>query len=235
MREKQGEGIWERLCRKRILLLGPESDMKQKFLQAFRNRKSEISEDAETMSSKDCVILFGFADRSSSAKKNAAGKDPAGQAFGTEDTAGGWELFASLTGILRRIEKVRPASVLFVSRSDVYGKLFGEFHPVRESDLGYVCHTNRQDQEAARLRMLENLCFRMAWEDGIAVKIARFPDEGCQDWERTAEQSAKVLLDGTAGEAYNIEGSVRQPSAYETTALEPIKIVMDTGKAGKLE
>ena len=118
MQEKQDENIRERLCGKRILALGPESDMKRKFLQVFRNEDPEISEDAGDMSQEDYVILFGFSDTVSF----------------------GWEMFSLLTRILCRIEDVRPKSVLFVSRADVYGKLFGKFHPVKEDEMGYVCH-----------------------------------------------------------------------------------------------
>lgn len=295
MQEKQAADIRKRLCGKKILVLGPESDTKRKFLQAFRNDAFEISGNAEDMSAENYVILFGFSD----------------QTF----HAGGWEMFSSLMCILRRIEAVHPESVLFVSRSDVYGKIFGEFYPVKEDEIGYVCHTSAQDQEAARLRMLENLCFRMAREDGIAVKIARFPDiradggeydwknakagaeqnavtgsgeraeykqqsanrsrkrrntadsrTAYQDWKRIASLTAEILLDGAAGEAYNADGVLWarperelqpvQDSAADsggksgsdsadifesdltlfadTTALEPIRIVMDTGKAGKL-
>lgn len=304
MQEKQDADIRKRLCGKRILVLGPESDTKRKFLQAFRNDAFEISGNAEDMSAEDFVILFGFSEWVSFSPRITEGNfselSPAEKKFeeksGDEqkkkdgDVQGnhvsGWEMFSSLMRILRRIEAVHPESVLFVSRSDVYGKIFGEFHPVKEDETGYVCHTNAQDQEAARLRMMENLCFRMAREDGIAVKIARFPDiraggdsgQGAgeygwksiraeagkkekqeageytwqstgqgqkrrnaadsrtvyQDWKQIASLTAKILLDGAAGEVYNVDFESDLTVFADTTALEPIRIVMDTGKAGRL-
>ena len=291
MREKQDTDIRERLRQKRVLVLGPESEMKQKFLQVFGRMAGEISGDENDMSPEDYVILFGFADPAfakedfpaSSFEKEAGSFREKGKTDGQKESqAGGWENFSSLTGTLRRLGEVRPAAALLVSRADVYGKLFGEFHPVKEDELGYVCHIAMWDQEAARLRTLEHLCGRMAREDKAAVKIARFPYEGaareteqkagksaeaetgaevgigaeaelrteagispnaerksgapCWDWERIVHAAVKVLLDGTAGEAYNVtyqrEG---RPAAADTSALEPIRIVPDTGKAGKLE
>ena len=130
----------------------------------------------------------------------------------------------------------------------------------------------------------------MAREEGIGIKIARFPDmragrgsgepgwqndkaesgkeerpksgeygwqdtgrsqkrrntEGnvtpCQDWKRIVGLAVKILLDGAPGEVYNVDGTLWAKDISEsdltafadTTALEPIRIVMDTGKAGKL-
>ncbi len=285
MQEKHDADVRERFYRKKVLVLGPESDMKQKFLQVFRTMGFEISRDENDMSPEDYVILFGFTDRTPAADQGSqdAGRSSA-KADSTprkNDPTEGWQVFSSLLSILQKIESVCPKSVLFVSRSDIYGKLFGEFHPVKENELGYVCHTDMHDQDAERLRILENLCSRMAREDGVPVKIVRFPGREApgsemeagaageraaltRDWKRIAELTARVLLDGTAGEAYNIEGFLQtdpgrdRPTAYaetshprsgeeiwrktepaprmyaDTTALEPIRIVMDTGKAGRL-
>ena len=215
MREdlNKSKDIWDRLRGGRVLVLGQESEAKDRFsgrLKEICEKKDkllQISERPDDMCSDDYVIVSGVSD--------------------------GWNGFFLLTGYLRQIGEVKPKAVLLLSDVSVYGKLYGEERPVKEDELGYVCHTDPDDQGAQRLRVAEHLCSRMAREDGIAVKIARLPG-GWNDMEMIL----RVLLDGVSGEAYNIPGVCGEGSGAKsdrTSALMPNLIVTDTEKAGGLK
>jgi hypothetical protein len=132
---------------------------------------------------------------------------------------------------LKWLDTVHPKSILLVSDTSVYGKLFGMPRRVREDELGYVCHTSDADMAAQCMRTAEHLCSRLAREKGMPIRIARVDWQSISDAEtvqtsktemaQTASEQAmradsgaaciasellNVLKNGAAGEAYNLSG-----------------------------
>ncbi len=128
-----------------------------------------------------------------------------------------WQKFRELAQTLCTLAQAKPMAAVFVSDSSVYGKLFGDPHPLPETELGYVCSTDADEQDAQCLRTLEHLCGRLAKECGLAIRIVRVPINTGAINGITAfgsgsgmvEASLRVLLDGIPGEPYNIPGTAK--------------------------
>lgn len=234
----------------KLVLLGPDSEVKQ-MIRAAMERSPEAGtvlcaqsgvgtvlcaqSDAEAeqekenaatrLAQEDCVLLFGR--------------------YGTDAQAEDVQWVQELTEAIAQIQKVRPRAALFLSDTMVYGKLFGEQRLLKEDEIGYVCHTSKDDTAAQWMRTAEHLCARLAREEGLSIKIAR------ADWEhipvmlQAGEGSATILAvilellkNGTAGEAYNISGLTSdvlvkksEECAKTRSPLAPMELFPDIGKA----
>lgn len=215
----------------KVWLPGQESKEKQMFLAWLRRpgtqadrefisvtRAEEIAPEDRT----DCRVLL----------------------FGSMDSADGtvaWRSFEKLTETLLQAAALRPRRLLFVSDMMVYGKLFGEQRLVREDEIGYLSHTTDREMAAQCLRTVENLCFRLAREEGLNAGIVR------ADWKtvfagtgecRMRETLLNILENGAPGEVFNLsEESLKERilrnerCAEARSPLSPITVIPDTGKA----
>lgn len=166
-----------------------------------------------------------------------------------------WHNFLHFTEQMERIRIIKPRGVLLLSDTSVYGKVFGMPHALKEEETGYVCHTDSKDMNVQCMRMAEHLCGRLAREEGVLVKIARMDrnvlpeiknrqDDGEKGLtgagmeEVLAGAILRVLLDGVPGEVYNLPVSPDAipeiPDEEGHSALSPVRIVPDCGKAGRL-
>lgn len=259
MQENPGQNghISEKLGGSRVIVLGPDSAVKETFFRELEELKSlcniefEISESAEKMKPEDYVILFGMTDTKEPVTNDA--KTDSAHPWKRAEKGKGeyvrpWMDFGALTDHLKRIAQSKPQAAVFVSDSSVYGKMFGDLHLVKEDEAGYVCHTDDADQDAQRMRMAEHICSRMARENGAAIKIARvqkakerISPAGAENRNKKnvrtemAEAIITVLLDGAAGEPYNVPGiSEVSLAAGVTSPLSPNFVVADLGKTARL-
>lgn len=118
----------------------------------------------------------------------------------------GWQEFLVLSGLLEKLQKRKPKAVLLLSDTKVYGKIFGTSHPLKEDEMGYVCHTDPKDESVQCMRTLEYLCSRMGREEGFPVKIARADWEGILSRDICAE-TPKTGEEQVAGKKYEQESS----------------------------
>lgn len=226
-----------------ILVFGAHSRLKEIIIRKLRKMNFEVISRTEAEAgAENCVIIVP--DLNQGESKN-------------------WQEFLELAELLERICAVKPRTVLLVSNTKVYGKVYGNRHALKEDETGYVCHTAPRDNAAQCMRMLEHLCSRLAREDGFPVKIVRAdwehilgasrgPDgnsgeereDGGGFSENLAEAMVRVMQSGVPGEAYNLsaadecrETGSGQPEGeiqQELSPLSPIPIMPDAGKAGML-
>lgn len=232
----------------KMVLLGPDSAVKQMIRDALEQSPAAgtvlcarsgagtvlcMQSDAEArqenaaarLTQEDCVLLFGR--------------------YGTDAQTEDVQWVQELTEAIALIQKVRPRAALFLSDAMVYGKLFGKQRLLKEDEIGYVCHTSKDDTAAQWMRTAEHLCARLAREESLSIKIAR------ADWEhipvmlQAGEGSATILAvilellkNGIAGEAYNISGLTSDVLAKKSeecakarSPLAPVELFPDIGKA----
>ncbi len=250
MREEPicGQDVLDRLQGRRILVLGRESEIKTSLMEELKKMsrqteaRFEVSAQGE-IAPEDYVILMGTA---AAAPKQAQKRETQKYSWirekkGKGEYLGSWMEFRTLTDTLQGIRGAKPAAVAFVSDSTVYGKLFGEPHSVREDEIGYLCHTDEDFQEAQSLRVAEHLCGRLAREDGINIRVARIqsPLQGDGDSldgiPDMAGSLLRVLIFGTAGEPYNIPGPRQIPGkAEKLSPLSPNIVVEELTKIKSL-
>lgn len=127
----------------RIILCGSDTEQKKIFLEGLQravNLKKidmEILDRPEEMGQDDFALLFPGYD---------------------------WKEFEKTEKALSLLKKVHPREALLFSDAEVYGKVYGDPHPLKENELGYVCHTDLKETGKTCLRMAENLCFRLFQE-----------------------------------------------------------------------
>lgn len=223
----------------RIVLLGPDSGVREAVCSSLKKagpagRELVCGQPADPVAPGDSVLLFGCYD--------------------PEEGAQAWSGFEELSEALEQVRKNRPRRVLFVSDLLVYGKVFGAPRLLREDEVGYVCHTAEDGMTAQCLRTAENLCARLAREEGLSVKIVR------ADWRRLIREEAegisgqsgrrsletilgvmlKILESGEPGSVCNLP--VADPellrrecaqSGQSRSPLMPLAVIPDTGKAEK--
>lgn len=148
----------------------------------------------------------------------------------------GSEAFGRMEDVLEQMEILsdqRPESVVLVSDVRVYGKSFGETKWRREEDMGYVCHTDRNDMGLQCMRTLEHLACRMAREGRLPVKVVRTQGgKGLNEVLPTILETIQVLQAGKNGEIYNLTGNEAEEDPH--TPLEPMKIMVDAEKLEEL-
>lgn len=225
MREtKHTEKIW---------LLGPESQRKRTWTEQLRRLSAQtgrefvsIRQPGEIPSREmeGCrALLFGDS--------------------GSCDGAELWQSFEKFSEILLQLAGNRPGRLLFVSDILVYGKLFGRQRLVKEDEIGYAGHTAERDMAAQCLRTEENLCFRLAREEGLNIKIVR-ADQSVMSAEAPQEKLLETLLgileDGVPGEVFNLSAKTleerrqkNEQCARGHSALAPVTVIPDTRKAEK--
>lgn len=263
--------IWKQLCSRlsgdRILIPDLPNETKQMVLCGLQRVNEwtgagfEISEQAELMRSEDYVLLFPeFGVRDSlvwsenrvKSDRKTIPENKSQMESVKENENDSWHGFLCFTEQIEQIRKIRPESVLLLSDTSVYGKIFGTPHALKEEETGYVCHTDSKDMNVQCMRMAEHVCGRLAREEGIRIKTARIDrralaeiknsrndrEESLTDGkmeERLAEAILRVLLDGVPGEVYNLPVMPDRTGGEEGhSALSPIRIVPDCGKAGRL-
>lgn len=233
---------------RRIVVLGRGSAVKEELTRELQRtggqgeQRFEVSEQPE-ISPEDYVILMGTTgEKPEKAQRRGTGKYPwIREAKEQGAYLRSWKEFRLLTDTLQDIRRVKPAAVVFVSDSSVYGKLFGEPHLIREDEIGYLCHTDEDSQDGQMLRMAEHLCGRLVREDGVRICIARLQnplDDAADSGSivpAMAEMLLRVLLLGVPGEPYNISGP-RQVSREQerVSPLSPNIIIEELEKAESL-
>lgn len=235
--------LCSRLAGSRILVIDPGDGIGQAVLGELRRMSRltepgfEVTGRAESMRQQDYVLLF--------------------PEFGVQGSTAAWHNFLHFTEQMERIRIIKPRGVLLLSDTSVYGKVFGMLHALKEEETGYVCHTDSKDMNVQCMRMAEHLCGRLAREEGVLVKIARMDQRvlpeiknrqgdgekgltGTGTEEVLAGAILRVLLDGVPGEVYNLPVSpdaipeIPDPDEEGHSALSPVRIVPDCGKAGRL-
>lgn len=258
------DGLWDRFSGKRIVVAGAGGEEQEKMLRNLaaigsrREKSFAVKSGFEKVGPGDYVLLFAHRGTASGKGKVSAPENPgrgnmegksahdrgdeAGrppksweQCSGTwEQTKASWDGMLSLAEELEAMRQAEPEAVLLVTGSAVYGKSFGKAHPLREEELGYVCHASRQDGTAQCMRMAEHLACRLARE-GLPVKVARMDKlpsgEGLDEFLDTV---MTVLLDGGVGEVYNIPAPEEARDGFHSP-LRPMAIRMEGGKAERLK
>lgn len=140
------------------------------------------------------------------------------------------ELLLELLEQLQQLVKTKPRAAVLVSDNRVYGKLFGDSHPLKTDEIGYACHTMQEDIPVTNLRTAEHFACRLVREEGLNIRVARA--EASSDGEilsKLTEAVVRLLLEGEAGAVYNLP--MQAPDALqEHSPLEPIPIITATGK-----
>lgn len=222
---------WEELAGKKLVLIGPESRLKQEFMQNFIHLGEQRGIDFS--------VSGGMADADTGAYVFA---------FFSEEGEDAAESLDGLTEQLETLSKIRPASVVLVSDDRVYGKCFGGSHARKENELGYVCHTAKADIPLQCMRYAEHLACRLAREEGLPVKVVRAPvGRHGGALQAVLEAAVRVLLCGAPGEIYNLpvgEGTGAAKGNSQTAGpadgqgcrggecspLSPMDITADSGK-----
>lgn len=95
------------------------------------------------------------------------------RAFGADPVGTMLPNLLGTKNVMEAAERTRASSVLFLSTSEIYGRLPAESIPTRETDLGIVDPTDLRSCYAESKRAGETLC--VAWHErgGVPVKIAR--------------------------------------------------------------
>lgn len=222
---------WEALEGKKIVLIGPDSPLKQAFMQNLmclsgqRGIDFSVSGQMEDDDRGAYVFLFS----------------------GTEDgiTMEGMD---GLTAQFEMLSKILPASAVLVSDERVYGKCFGKPSARKENELGYVCHTAKADIPVQCMRYAEHLACRLAREEGLPIKVVRAKHgQHGEAVQAALEAAVRVLLCGEPGEIYNLPvpegagavkedvGEAGQPDEKGRqgaggSPLSPMEIAVDSGK-----
>lgn len=235
------EAVWERLDGKRIVVAGAAGEEQEKMLRNLaeigsrREKGFAVEPGLEKAGPGDYVLLF--ANRGAAAKSIApkAGAASWAQASGSwEQTRADWDGMLSLAKEMEALRQAEPEAVLLITGSEVYGKSFGKAHPLREEELGYVCHAGRQDGAAQCMRTAEHFACRLA-KEGLPVKAARM--DSLPSGEELAgflDTVMTVLLDGGIGEIYNIPAPEEARDGFHSP-LRPMAIRMEGGKAERLK
>lgn len=110
---------------------------------------------------------------------------------------------------MEKIQKVGPEAVVYISDSRAYGKSFGPQTDRKEDELGYVCHTSKDEIDHQCMRMAEHLVCRMAKEEQVPVKVVRLEHKpGARELYTMMPYILGVLLNGIPGEVYNVTEAV---------------------------
>ena len=209
----------------RIILCGSDTEQKKIFLEGLQravNLKKidmEILDRPEEMGQDDFALLFPGYD---------------------------WKEFEKTEKALSLLKKVHPREALLFSDAEVYGKVYGDPHPLKENELGYVCHTDLKETGKTCLRMAENLCFRLFQEEKVEIKIVRADmraflnsqdaskigkKEQNEKIQQLVLETIRILKNGKPGEAYNLDVLEREDGLTGgRSPLSPIEILLDTEK-----
>lgn len=212
------DAVWEELEGKRIILAGYEGRQKQDFMQNLtcvsgqKGLALAVSGQLDDVCPENFVFLFA-----------------------DMEDGGAPEMFLKLLKQLEGLVRTRPAAVVLVTDIRVYGKCFGTQHPLKEDELGYVCHTSKEEIPVQCMRQAEHLACRLAKEEGVNLKVVRAGRGQTGDalW-RMIEAAVKVLLRGKPGEIYNLPAQEEEKCSGlpkgGTSPLSPGPIMTDSGK-----
>ncbi len=244
--------VWERLRGKRIVVAGAGGEARERVLRNLAEMGSRgergflVETDLDKVERGDFVLLFagrggedGRRGESEGVDREYGGGESGKKSWerglgSWEETRENWDEVLSLVERMERLRLREPEAVLLVTGSEVYGKWFGEPRPLGEEELGYVCHTSRQDSVGQCMRTAEHFACRLA-KEGLPVKVARL--EGLPSGEglpEVLEAVVSVLTAGRNGEVYNIpEPGKTGDSAH--SPLRPAAVRMDGGKTERLK
>lgn len=211
--------IWERFTDDRLVLAGIKSDAYMQFLENLKNLSGQpgmsftVEEGLEQVRSGDFVLLFS----------------------GMPGEADCWEQEIGLLEVFPVLLEKRPAAVLLMSGSEIYGKQYGQERALREEEIGYLCHTRQEEIPAQCMRMSEHFACRFARENELPVKIARmggWPKDSDQI-EELLDMAARVLLLGMPGEVYNLPDAGEEKDNGHSP-LQAVPVHMNAEKAEAL-
>lgn len=212
--------VWEHFADDRLVLAGIKGDVYLQFLENLKNLSEQpgmsfaVEEGLEQVKAGDFVFLFSK----------------------ISDASDCWGQEIELLEAFSVLQKRRPAAVLLVSGSEIYGKQYGQERALREDEIGYICHTRREEIPAQCMRTSEHFACRFAKEEGLPVKVARlgaWPADSASVAE-LLDTAARVLLFGTPGEAYNLTDAGEGDNDRHSP-LQAIPVRMNTAKAKELE
>ncbi len=245
------ENVMDKLHDRRILVLGRDSALKE-FLTKELQKVGQLSAYSFVVSNQsdifpeDFVILTGTAGKEQ--KKPLKCEEKKYPWARKEKLKGeyveSWTEFKKIMDILQKIRQTKPEAMIFLSDSSIYGKAFRKEYLVREEDIGYLCHTDEDFQDAQCLRTLEHLCSRLARESGLNIKIARLQNPVQEAMPEVSEAVSdsdivktllNVLLFGVPGEAYNVQRYRRiSLELAEVSPLSPSVIMESFAKTENL-
>lgn len=241
------DAVWERMKGKRIVVAGAGGEVQERMLRNLAEMGSRreqgfvVETDLENVGPGDYVLLFAARGREKNGGDGAASADGERQRKSWERVSGSWEeteenwdAVLSLAERMESLGRREPEAVLLVTGGEVYGKWFGASRPLREEELGYLCHTSRQDSVGQCMRTAEYFACRLAGE-GLPVKVARL--ESLPAGEGLAEVLStvvSVLAEGRNGDVYNIPEPGKE-EAFVHSPLRPVMVRMDGGKAERLK
>lgn len=194
--------VWEGLSGKKIMIAGNEYGLRQRFWENLANIAGSMGNSFQVAAADekaDYAFLFAYP-----------------------------ENMEQLMALLDQLKELAGADILaavLISDNRVYGKLFGNSHPLDTDEIGYICHTMPEDFLAANLRTAEHYACRLAREEGLNIRVARASGDCGEDAAgEMAEAAVRVLLEGAAGDVYNLPmHRPETPKAH--SPLEPIPII----------
>lgn len=146
-----------------------------------------------------------------------------------------------LLGQLRKLTDIKPGAAVLVSDDRVYGKKFGPAHPLKEHELGYVCHTDPADGAAFYMRLAEHFASRLAAEDGVKIRIVRLAGAAGGG----PEAGAKTEKGSSGADTHAVDSGQEKTDTYQKSdtdeegygleaAAEGILRVLTLGTSGEV-